>query len=71
MTLCPHRLQLQTLWTGAILIGKMIIWRDKCLAKVLPTMVIHLAGNLLVRFYLLQVANWVIYTVTAKIPINC
>ena len=35
MTPCPHRLQLQTSSTG-----KMAFQRDKCLAKVVPTMVI-------------------------------
>ena len=39
MTPCPHRLQLQTLT------GKMIIWRDNCLAKVAPTMLIHACGK--------------------------
>ena len=47
---CPHIFQLQTLWTGGILTGKMIICRDKCFAKVVPTMVICSAGNLLGRF---------------------
>ena len=34
MTLCPPRLQFQTLWIGVILTGKKIFWRDKCLTKV-------------------------------------
>ena len=33
-TPCPPRLQLQTLWIGIILTGKMIFWGDKCLTKV-------------------------------------
>ena len=53
-----------------ILTGKIIIWRDKYLAKVVPTIVIRSAGNLLGSFYFLQVANRLMYTVTAKIPIN-
>ena len=43
MTPCPHRLQ--PLWTGGILTGEMTIWRDKCLAKVVPTVVIHAGGK--------------------------
>ena len=34
MTPCPPRLQLQTLWMGIILTGKMTFWEDKCLTKV-------------------------------------
>ena len=34
MTYCPSRLQLQTLWIGVILTGKMTFWGDKCLTKV-------------------------------------
>ena len=34
MTPCPPRLQLQTLWMGVILTGKMTFWGDKCLTKV-------------------------------------
>ena len=33
MTPCPPRLQLQTLWIGVILKGKMTFWVDKCLTK--------------------------------------
>ena len=33
MTPCPPRLQLQTLWIGVILTGKMTFWGDKCLTK--------------------------------------
>ena len=38
MTPCPPRLQLQSLWIGVILTGKMTFWRDKCLAKVVHAM---------------------------------
>ena len=31
---CPPRLQLQSLWMGVILTGKMTIWGDKCLTNV-------------------------------------
>ena len=34
MTPCPPRLQLQSLWMGVILTGKMTFWGDKCLTKV-------------------------------------
>ena len=34
MTPCLPRLQLQTLWIGVILTGKMTFWEDKCLIKV-------------------------------------
>ena len=34
MTPCPPRLQLQTLWMGVILRGKMTVWGDKCLTEV-------------------------------------
>ena len=34
MTPCPPRLQLQTLWMGVTLTGKMTFWGDKCSAKV-------------------------------------
>ena len=34
MTPCPPRLQLQTLWIGVILTGKMTFWGDKFLTKV-------------------------------------
>ena len=34
MTPCPTRLQLQTLWIGVTLTGKMTFWGDKCLTKV-------------------------------------
>ena len=34
MTTYPHRLQLQTSLTGGILTGKMIFWREECLAEV-------------------------------------
>ena len=34
MTPCPPRLQLQTLWIGVILRGKMIFWGDESLTKV-------------------------------------
>ena len=37
MTPCPLRLQLQTLWTGGILMGNMTIWRVNYLAKVAHT----------------------------------
>ena len=37
MTLCPPRLQIQTLWTGAILTGKMTFLRAKCLPKIIHT----------------------------------
>ena len=38
MTPCHPRLQLQTLWMGVILRGKMTFWVDKCLTKVVLTM---------------------------------
>ena len=34
MTPCPPKLQLQTLWMGVILTGKMTFWGDKGLTKV-------------------------------------
>ena len=34
MTPCPPTLQLQSLWMGVILTGKMTFWGDKCLTKV-------------------------------------
>ena len=34
MTPCPPKLQLQTLWIGVILTGKMTFWGDKFLTKV-------------------------------------
>ena len=45
MTLCPHRPQLQTSWTGGILTGKIEFQRHKCLAKVFPTMLICAGGK--------------------------
>ena len=45
MTPCPHRLQLQTSWTGGILTGKIAFQRHKCLAKVFPTMLIRAGGK--------------------------
>ena len=33
---CPGRLQLQTLWRGGLLTGKMVFQRDKCWQKLLP-----------------------------------
>ena len=38
MTTCPPRLQIKTLWAGAILTGKMTFLRAKYLAKVVNTM---------------------------------
>ena len=38
MTPCPHRLQIQTSWTGGILTRKITFCRDKCLTKVVHTM---------------------------------
>ena len=38
MTPCHPRLQLQTLWIGVILTGKMTFWGYKCLTKVDHTM---------------------------------
>ena len=38
ITLCPHRLQLQTSLTGGILRGKMIFWREECLAEAVHIM---------------------------------
>lgn len=57
MTPCSHRLQLQTLWTGKILTGKIIVYGDKCLARVVHTVVICSLGNLLSRFHCLHVAS--------------
>ena len=41
MTTCPHRLQLQTSWTGVILTGKMAFQSVKCLAKVVSIILIR------------------------------
>ena len=38
ITPCPPRLELQTLWTWVILMGKMTFRRAKCFAKIVHTM---------------------------------
>ena len=38
MTPCLHRLQLQTSLTEGILTGKMIFWREECLAEAVHIM---------------------------------
>jgi len=45
ITTCPHRLQLQTLWTGVILTRKMAFQSVKCLAKVVSIILIRAGGK--------------------------
>ena len=68
MSPCPHRLQIQApgFFDGGILTGKMTIWRDKSCSHYADLQ----GRNLLSIFYCLQVANRLMYPVTANIPIN-